>query len=74
MTPSESPLHFDFRNDIFNQLISTSIIPKTAIKKVVKNHHVVNAYNLDWPTYAITLRPRQNSGLSKAITNQPELP
>ena len=29
------------------------------MKKVVKIQYVVNGDNLDWPTYAITLRARQ---------------
>ena len=41
------------------------MITKIAIKKDGKTHYVVNAYNLDWPTYATTLRPRQKSELSK---------
>ena len=30
------------------------------MKKVVKILYVVNGCNLDWPTYAATLRLRQN--------------
>ena len=44
------------------------------MKKDAKIHHVVNGYNLDWPTYAVTGKPRQNSCLSKAKTNVPEFP
>ena len=32
-----------------------------AFKKVLKNHYVVNGHNLVWPTYAVTLRTRQNT-------------
>ena len=31
-----------------------------AFKKVLKIHYVVNGHNLVWPTYAVTLRARQN--------------
>ena len=44
------------------------------MKKVVKILYVVNGCNLDWPTYAATLRLRQNSPFLRAKTNQPELP
>ena len=30
------------------------------LKKVLKIHNVVNGHNLVWPTYAVTLRARQN--------------
>ena len=55
----KSPLYSDFRNVIFNEYNLTFIITEIAIKKVVKIHSVVNGDNLDWPTYAITLRARQ---------------
>ena len=74
LTPLKSPFYSDFRNYIFSEYDFTFIITKIAIKKVVKMHYVVNGYNLDWPTYATTLRPRQNSVLSKAITNNAESP
>ena len=44
------------------------------MKKVVKILYVVNGCNLDWPTYAATLRLRQNFPFLRAKTNQSELP
>ena len=55
----ESPFYSDFRNAIFDKYNLTFIITKIAIKIIVKIHSVVNGDNLDWPTYAITLRARQ---------------
>ena len=55
----KSPLYSGFRNAIFNEYNLTFILTKIAIKIVVKIHPVVNGDNLDWPTYAITLRARQ---------------
>ena len=55
----KSPIYSDYRNDIYDEYDFTFNVTKLAIKKVVKNHYVVNRGNLDWPTYAITLRARQ---------------
>ena len=44
------------------------------MKKVVKILYVVNGCNLDWPTYAATLRLRQNFPFLRAKKNQSELP
>ena len=68
----KSPLYSAFRNATFNEYDFNLIITKIAIKIVVKIHSVVNGDNLDWPTYAITLRARQfenqNTGTSVTIT------